>query len=61
MPPSSKKPQTRETVSAAVPVWKKRLLEAVQAQRGDRFISVTLEHAIDQLLREHRLLDDLAA
>jgi hypothetical protein len=58
----SKKPQARETISAAIPTWKKRLVESVQERRGDRFISTTLEHALDQLLREHRLLnDDVAA
>lgn len=56
---ASKTPQ-RETVSAAIPTWKKRLVEAVQAKRGDRFISATVEHAIDSLLREHRLLDEEA-
>lgn len=48
----SKTPQ-RETVSAAIPRWKKRSLEAVQEARGDRFISETVEHALNCLLREH--------
>jgi hypothetical protein len=57
---ASKTPQ-RETVSAAIPTWKKRLIEAVQAKRGDRFISTTVEHALDEMLRAHRLLDADAA
>ena len=59
-PPASK-PPVRETVSAALPAWKKRLVEAVQMKRGDRFISATVEHALDNLLREHGLLDREAA
>lgn len=56
----SKTPQ-RETVSAAIPTWKKRLVEAVQHQRGDRFISATVEHALDELLREHGFPTEKAA
>jgi hypothetical protein len=51
----------KETVSASIPKWKKRLLEAVQHQRGDRFISATLEHAVDELLRAHGLPTERAA
>lgn len=56
----SKKPQ-REVISAALPAWKKRLVEAVQHQRGDRFISATVEHALDELLREHGFPTERAA
>lgn len=59
-PRTSKKPQ-RETVSAAIPTWKKRMVEAVQHQRGDRFISATVEHALDELLRAHGLPTERAA
>lgn len=43
----------RETVSAAIPAWKKRLVEAVRDERGDRFTSATVEFALDELLRQH--------
>lgn len=56
----SKMPQ-RETVSAAIPKWKKRSLEAVQATRGDRFISETVEYALDCVLREHGFPTERAA
>jgi hypothetical protein len=59
-PRTSKTPQ-RETVSAAIPTWKKRLVEAVQAKRGDRFVSATVEHALDELLREHGFQIETAA
>lgn len=40
----------RETASAAVPRWKKKLLEAVKEQRRDRTFSETVEHAFDLML-----------
>jgi hypothetical protein len=51
----------REVISASIPAWKKRLIEAVGAKRGDRTTSATVEHALDNLLREHRLLEEEAA
>ena len=51
----------RETVSAAVPAWKKRLIEAVRDERGDRFTSATVEVALDDLLRKHGYPTERAA
>lgn len=50
----SKPPRSdRETISAAIPVWKKTMVEAVRDMRQDPTTSATVEHALDELLRAY--------
>lgn len=39
--------------TARIPEWKKDLLAAVQKRRGDRYMSETVEHAVDRLIEKH--------
>lgn len=45
--------QRRKVVSAKYPVDRIRLLQAVQARRGDEYQSQTVEYALDRLIEEH--------
>lgn len=50
MPTPRKTPRSqRETISAAVPRWKKSQVEAIRDQRRDRSTSATVEYALDLL------------
>lgn len=40
-------------VSVKYPLDRIKLLEAVQVQRGDEFVSRTVAHALDRLIEEH--------
>lgn len=56
MPPIAPPGVRKETVSASYPLWKKRLLESVQAQRGDFSLSETVRYGCDLVLKEAGLL-----
>lgn len=43
----------RRVVSTKYPLDRIGLLKAVQARRGDQFVSQTVEHALDQLIEKH--------
>lgn len=48
------KPARKTTVvSARYPLDRLKLLEAVQARRGDEFISRTVAHALDRVIEDH--------
>jgi hypothetical protein len=42
-----------KVVSTKYPLEKVKLLEAIQARRGDDYISRTVAYALDQLIEEH--------
>lgn len=43
----------RKVVSAKYPVDRLKLLEAVQARRGDQHLSDTISQALDDLIERH--------
>lgn len=48
------KPTRRdEPIATRYPVAKRKLLEAIQERRGDRHLSNTISHALDQLIEKH--------
>ena len=40
-------------VAVRLPMNKRRLLEAIQAERGDEFLSATITAACDRFIEEH--------
>ena len=52
--PSARKRSRKDPpLSLRYSVRKRKLLESIQAIRGDKSLSDTVEHALDRLLEEH--------
>ena len=46
-------PARKRPVAVRLPMNKRKLLEAIQADRGDKFLSATITEACDRFIEEH--------